>query len=242
MTAIEVTTNDARVADDIIDRHTAKAAVAITAGQAIRLNSAEKWILARADLESTAVGVYIATHSVGVNQNLTGVRQGKFAGIDPDLAIGSAVYLSGAVSGGLDDAVPTAQANPSAAPTLDSTGADGSLDAATYSVAYLWRDSVTGRKTLLSPSADIAVSATEHIDVTVPARPSWATHTDVYMNYPAGAPELHYVATGTGTDFNVLAPPDDGAAEAPDTSTAAGVTVLLGRVVAAGVMAVHCPI
>ncbi len=100
-------TSDARLTDDSIDQHTAKAAAAITAGQAIRLNAANKWVLAQADTAPNSTGVYIALRAAGINQNVTGMRQGKMSGLDPTVLPPSAVYLSGAVAGGLDSAAGT---------------------------------------------------------------------------------------------------------------------------------------
>jgi hypothetical protein len=87
-------TSDARLVDDPIDRHTAYAAVAITAGQVIRLDSAGKWVLAAATTAPNGTGCYIALRAAGVNQGLTGMRAGKMAGLDPTVAPPTAIYLS----------------------------------------------------------------------------------------------------------------------------------------------------
>lgn len=110
MAAITVTTANARIVDDIVDRLTAEPAVAITAGQVIRLNSAGKWVLAQGNNAANATGMYIATRSAGPGVGLTGVRIGKFTGIDTALAVPSAVYVSDTVPGGLDTVAPTVAA------------------------------------------------------------------------------------------------------------------------------------
>lgn len=100
------TTSDARLVDDPIDRHTAYASVAITAGQVIRLNSSGKWVLAQATTAPNGAGCFIALRGAGVNQPLTGMRQGKMSGLDTALAPPAAVYLSD-TAGGLADAAGT---------------------------------------------------------------------------------------------------------------------------------------
>lgn len=99
-------TSDARVVDDVLDRHTAAASVVIKAGQAIRLNAANKWVLANATTAPNAAGVYIAARNAGVNQGLTGIRQGKLAGLPTNLTGGTPVYLSD-TPGALADAAGT---------------------------------------------------------------------------------------------------------------------------------------
>jgi hypothetical protein len=101
MAAITVVAANARVAADIIDQFTAEAAVAVTAGQVIRLNTSGKWILADATVIGNTVGCYVATKSAGAGQGLTGVRQGLFAGLSTGVAVGSPVFLSD-TPGGLD--------------------------------------------------------------------------------------------------------------------------------------------
>lgn len=110
MAAITVTTANARVVDDIIDRLTLEPAVAITAGQVIRPNSSNKWVLAQGDSAGNATNMYIATRSAGPGVGLTGVRIGKFTGIDTAITVGSPVYVSDSVAGGLDGAAPTVAA------------------------------------------------------------------------------------------------------------------------------------
>lgn len=95
-------TSDARLTDDSIDQHTAKCAAAVGAGQVIRLNAAGKWVLAQADTAPNSTGCYIALRAGGINQNVTGCRQGKIAGLDPTVLPPSAVFLSATVAGGLD--------------------------------------------------------------------------------------------------------------------------------------------
>ncbi len=110
MAAVAVTTANARVADDIIDRLTLEPAVAITAGQVIRPNAANKWVLAQGNNAANATNMYIATRSAGPGVGLTGVRIGKFTGIDPALLPPTAIYVSDTVAGGMDTTAPTVAA------------------------------------------------------------------------------------------------------------------------------------
>lgn len=108
MAAVAYTTSgvpalsDARLTDDSVDQHTAKCAAAVAAGQVIRLNAAGKWVLAQADTAPNSAGVYIALRAGGINQNVTGMRIGKMAGLDPTVLPPTAIFLSGTVPGGLD--------------------------------------------------------------------------------------------------------------------------------------------
>lgn len=106
MTAITLTTADARVVSDIRDQWTAEAAVAILPGQVIQLNAAGKWILAKATTAPLSTGCYVALRSAGVGQGLTGMSRGYFGGLDTELAINAAVYLSD-TDGGIDTAAGT---------------------------------------------------------------------------------------------------------------------------------------
>jgi hypothetical protein len=91
-----------------LNQHTLRAAVAITAGQAIRIGTAGKWILAKATSAAAGAGVYIATRTVGAGESVTGIRKGQFDGFDVSgLAYGAAVYLSD-TDGALADAAGTA--------------------------------------------------------------------------------------------------------------------------------------
>ena len=110
MAVVAVTTANARVVDDIIDRLTLEPAVAITAGQVIRPNSSNKWVLAQGDAAGNATNMYIAARSAGPGVGLTGVRIGKFTGIDTAIAVNSPVYVSDTVAGGLNTTAPTVAA------------------------------------------------------------------------------------------------------------------------------------
>lgn len=107
MAAITVTVANARTVADITKQFTAEAAVAITAGQVIRLNASGKWVLAIGDANPNGDGCYIALRSAGVGQGLTGMKSGYMGGIDTAVAVGAAVYLSGTVAGGLNTAAGT---------------------------------------------------------------------------------------------------------------------------------------
>jgi hypothetical protein len=105
MAAITVTTERARLIESVLGA-THEAGVAITAGQAIHLNSSEKWVLADATAAGNAAGVHIALKSAGAGAGLTGLKIGEVAGIDVALAPGSPVFLSN-TPGGLDTAAGT---------------------------------------------------------------------------------------------------------------------------------------
>lgn len=106
MTAITVTTAEARVVEEPIDQWTAYANAAITAGQVVRLNASGKWVLAQATTEPNGAGCWIALRSAGANQPLTAARICKMTGIDAALAPPSAIYLSD-TAGGMDTAAGT---------------------------------------------------------------------------------------------------------------------------------------
>jgi hypothetical protein len=91
---------------------TYKAAVAITAGQWVYLNSAGKVDLARGNAVGTAQCVGTALQTVGAGQAVNVLQRGSIAGFDlSSLAYGAVVYLSSATAGGADGAIITGTGN-----------------------------------------------------------------------------------------------------------------------------------
>lgn len=77
------------------DQHTALASAAITALQAVRLNTSGQWALTDASSAGTSTGVHIATRAALEGEALTAVREGVFDGfVLDDLDPGDPVYLS----------------------------------------------------------------------------------------------------------------------------------------------------
>jgi hypothetical protein len=107
MAAIALVTANKVEVEASIDQHTAPAGVAITAGQAVQLNSSGKWILAKATTAALARRTHIATRTVAAGEGLTAIRQGVMDGYDlSGLAYNAPVYLSD-TDGGLADAAGT---------------------------------------------------------------------------------------------------------------------------------------
>jgi hypothetical protein len=107
MAAIALVTANKVEVVETIDQHTAPAAVAVTAGQAVQLGTAGKWILAKATTAALARRTYIATRTVLAGEALTGIRQGVMDGFDlSGLAYNAPVYLSD-TDGGVADAAGT---------------------------------------------------------------------------------------------------------------------------------------
>ena len=90
-----------------MDKLSAPAAVAITAGQAIQLNSSGKWALAKATTAALARRVYIADRTVLAGQSVTGYRYAQIDGFDVSaLAYNAQIFLSD-TDGALADAAGT---------------------------------------------------------------------------------------------------------------------------------------
>ena len=91
-----VTTDEIETFDSVVAKQlTAVAAVAVTAGEIIRLNTDGEWVLADASAAETATGCYIAGLSKPAGQPVTGFKTVKVDGFDLDeLDFGDGVYLS----------------------------------------------------------------------------------------------------------------------------------------------------
>ncbi len=89
------------------------AAVAITAGQAVYINSSGKAALARANATGTMQGLAgIATHSVGAGQPVEVMQFGALEGMGVSgAAYALPIYVSSATAGSLDDAAVTGTGN-----------------------------------------------------------------------------------------------------------------------------------
>jgi hypothetical protein len=88
------TANKAEVVESR-NQMTLRAAVAVTAGQAVRVGASGTWVLAKATSTANGTGVYIATRTVKAGEGLTAIRSGVMDGWDlSGLAYGAAVYLS----------------------------------------------------------------------------------------------------------------------------------------------------
>jgi hypothetical protein len=88
------------------------AAVALTAGQAVYVNSSGKVDLARANAVGTSKCAGVALRTVGANQAIEVLQRGSMAGLDlSGVAYGGVVYLSSATAGALDGAIITGTGN-----------------------------------------------------------------------------------------------------------------------------------
>lgn len=109
MATIALTTADKVEVIESIDQKTLPTGEDITAGQAIRVNTAGKWVKADAAAGSNAngKGVHIATRTAKSGESVTGIRQGKMDGwVLTGLAYGADVFLSD-TAGALADAAGT---------------------------------------------------------------------------------------------------------------------------------------
>jgi hypothetical protein len=113
MALITSTTNQVAAVNEIDPEITTyKAAVALTPGQWVYLNSAGKVDLARANGVATAQCVGVVLQTVGPNQAVNVLQRGSVAGFDLSaLAYGAVVYLSSATAGGADGAIITGTGN-----------------------------------------------------------------------------------------------------------------------------------
>jgi hypothetical protein len=88
------------------------AAAAITAGQAVYLDSTGKVNLARANAVSTSYFVGIALRSVSAGQAVSVLQRGSLVGFDlSGVAYNGFVHLSSGTAGGLDTAAATGTGN-----------------------------------------------------------------------------------------------------------------------------------
>jgi hypothetical protein len=98
-----VTAGKAEVVESIMQR-TLPCAVAVTAGNAVYIDSNGKWALADADSTAASRTVHIATRSAAAGAACTAISIGIMDGFDLSaLAYGDPVYVS-ATAGGLDTA------------------------------------------------------------------------------------------------------------------------------------------
>lgn len=111
MSAITFTATQFRVVE-VVEQGTAPAAVAITAGQTIKFDTAGKWILADAsDIAGLGLRCALATRTVAISEALTGLYKGVvdlgIASTDfAALAYDDGVYASD-TAGGIDTAAGT---------------------------------------------------------------------------------------------------------------------------------------
>lgn len=109
MAAIAVTTDGIRPAGDPMntEQHTLPAGVAITAGQAVRIDGTTgRWVLADSGAAGTARAYGIAMRTVGAGQTVTAIRRGRIAGYNLDaVAYNAPVYLN--PTGAIGDAAGT---------------------------------------------------------------------------------------------------------------------------------------
>lgn len=88
------------------------AAAAITAGQAVYLNSAGKVDLARGNAVGTAGCVGLALNTTGANQAVAVLQRGAFTGFDlSGMAYGAKAYVSSANAGAVADTIVSGSGN-----------------------------------------------------------------------------------------------------------------------------------
>lgn len=113
-------------------------------------------------------------------------------------------------------AVKTLITAPAAAPVPTAAGADGTLPAGDYLLAYTYVNA--NGETTISPVGTVTVGATNHIAVATLALPAGVDSINLYMT-DADGNDFHLVDNYDGTGFNILAPASS-PQEPPVTNTA----------------------
>lgn len=106
---------------------------------------------------------------------------------------------------------------PSGAPTLGATGADGTLAAGVYALAYTYVNA--NGETTISPVGTVTVGATNHITVAaLTPLPTGVTSVNLYIT-DAGGHDFHLAANYDGAARSILAPVNSNQ-DAPTSNTA----------------------
>lgn len=133
---------------------------------------------------------------------------------DYDLANNSVYYPLGgsqkhafSINGGSVNG--SSLANPSVAPVPSAIAGPTALLAGTYTIGYTYANGTAG-ETLLSPTANVTITAGQAILLAAITLPSGATAAKLYMSIAAGSSTLNYVASSNGAATTLSALPTSG--------------------------------
>lgn len=117
----------------------------------------------------------------------------------------TAVFGTLTLDAGLEFTTPDPIADPTAAPTLASSGTSTTFLAGDYVVAYAWVNA--SGETILSPFKKITIAATKKIDVSTVTLPAGATSVKWFVSPTANSGKLRFIVENDGTGFSITTLP-----------------------------------